>query len=70
MKNNNVLYAQSGGPSPVINSSLRGAVELCRAMPETFGTVYAGYHGIEGVLEGRAARSVGAKMSKRSLCWA
>lgn len=51
MKNNNVLYAQSGGPSPVINNSLRGAVEMCRAMPETFGTVYGGYHGIEGVLK-------------------
>jgi 6-phosphofructokinase 1 len=51
MKNNNVLYAQSGGPSPVINSSLRGAVEMCRAMPGTFGTVYGGYHGIEGVLK-------------------
>ncbi len=46
----NVLVAQSGGPSPVINNSLRGVVETCRAMPEHFGTVYAGYHGIEGVL--------------------
>lgn len=46
----NVLVAQSGGPSPVINSSLRGVVETCLAMPEVFGTVYAGYHGIEGVL--------------------
>ncbi len=46
----NVLVAQSGGPTPVINSSLRGVVETCRAMPEHFGTVYAGVHGIEGVL--------------------
>jgi len=46
----NVVVAQSGGPSPVINNSLRGVVETCRAMPEYFGTVYAGYHGIEGVL--------------------
>ncbi|MHB1296319.1 MAG: diphosphate--fructose-6-phosphate 1-phosphotransferase [Anaerolineae bacterium] len=51
MKNNNVVVAQSGGPSPVINSSLRGVVETCSAMPEVFGTVYAGYHGIEGVLK-------------------
>jgi 6-phosphofructokinase len=51
MKNNNVVVAQSGGPSPVINSSLRGVVETCRAMPDVFGTVYAGYHGIEGVLK-------------------
>jgi len=46
----NVIIAQSGGPSPVINSSLRGAVETCGRFPETFGTVYAGFHGIEGVL--------------------
>lgn len=50
MKNKNVVVAQSGGPSPVINCSLRGVVETCRALPETFGKVYAGYHGIEGVL--------------------
>lgn len=50
MRNKNVVVAQSGGPSLVINCSLRGVVEVCRSMPETFGTVYAGYHGIEGVL--------------------
>ena len=49
-KPRNVVVAQSGGPSPVINNSLRGVVETCFAMPEHFGTVYAGYHGIEGVL--------------------
>ncbi len=46
----NVLVAQSGGPTPVINSSLRGVVEACFGHPNDFGTVYAGYHGIEGVL--------------------
>jgi len=46
----NVLVAQSGGPTAVINNSLRGVVETCMAMPEHFGTIYAGYHGIEGVL--------------------
>ena len=51
MPNRNVLVAQSGGPSPVINSSLRGVVETCRDMPSVFGDVYAGYHGIEGVLQ-------------------
>jgi len=49
-KPKNVVVAQSGGPSPVINSSLRGVVETCRSLPEQFGTVYAGFHGIEGVL--------------------
>ena len=47
----NVVAAQSGGPTPVINNSLRGVVETCRAMPDEFGTVYAGWHGIEGVLK-------------------
>ena len=47
----NVIVAQSGGPSPVINSSLRGVLETCKLLPETFGTVYAGWHGIEGVLK-------------------
>ncbi|MFZ5940523.1 MAG: diphosphate--fructose-6-phosphate 1-phosphotransferase [Bacteroidota bacterium] len=47
----NVIVAQSGGPSPVINSSLRGIVETCRMFPDTFGTVYGGWHGIEGVLK-------------------
>jgi len=47
----NVVVAQSGGPTPVINASLRGVVEACRAYPRHFGTVYAGYHGIEGVLK-------------------
>ncbi len=51
MAGRNVVVAQSGGPSPVINNSLRGVVETCRSFPDTFGTIYAGYHGIEGVLK-------------------
>jgi 6-phosphofructokinase 1 len=47
----NVIVAQSGGPTPVINASLRGVVEACKAYTDTFGTIYAGHHGIEGVLE-------------------
>ncbi|HUW08792.1 MAG TPA: diphosphate--fructose-6-phosphate 1-phosphotransferase [Anaerolineae bacterium] len=47
----NVVVAQSGGPTPVINASLRGVVDGCRAYPGTFDTVYAGFHGIEGVLK-------------------
>ncbi len=47
----NVIVAQSGGPSPVINSSLRGVIETCKMFPETFGTIYAAWHGIEGVLK-------------------
>ena len=47
----NVIVAQSGGPSPVINSSLRGVIDGCKAFPDTFGTIYGGWHGIEGVLK-------------------
>jgi len=47
----NAVVAQSGGPTPVINNSLRGVVETCRVMPDLFDTVYAGWHGIEGVLK-------------------
>jgi len=47
----NVIVAQSGGPTPVINNTLRGILETCQAMPDKFGVVYAGYHGIEGVLK-------------------
>ena len=49
-KPRNVFVAQAGGPTPVINNTLRGVVESCRELPERFGTVYAGVHGIEGIL--------------------
>ena len=46
----NLVVAQSGGPSPVINNTLRGIVEMARDLEE-IGTVYAARHGIEGVLK-------------------
>ncbi len=46
----NMVVAQSGGPSPVINNSLRGIVETARELAE-IGTVYGARHGIEGVLK-------------------
>jgi len=45
-----MVVAQSGGPSPVINNSLRGIIETARELPEIV-TVYGGRHGIEGVLK-------------------
>jgi ATP-dependent phosphofructokinase / diphosphate-dependent phosphofructokinase len=51
MKPHNVIIAQSGGPSPVINNSLRGIVESCKLFPDVFANIYAGWHGIEGVLK-------------------
>ncbi len=47
----NVLIAQSGGPSPVINGTLRGMIDGCREYPDHFGTLFGGWHGIEGVLK-------------------
>ncbi|MDG3003014.1 diphosphate--fructose-6-phosphate 1-phosphotransferase [Paludisphaera mucosa] len=47
----NVVVAQSGGPTCVINNSLRGIVETCRRHPGAFGKVYGGRFGIEGVLK-------------------
>ena len=49
----NVLIAQSGGPSPVINASLWGAASACMERDDRFGTVFAAAHGIEGVLTER-----------------
>ena len=46
----NVVVAQSGGPSPVINNSLRGIIDTCRMFPDRFDNIYGGWHGIEGVL--------------------
>lgn len=45
-----MIVAQSGGPSPVINNTLRGIVEAARDL-EGIGTVFAARHGIEGVLK-------------------
>ena len=44
--NRNVLIVQSGGPSPVINASLQGVIEACLAYPDSFGRIYAGFHGV------------------------
>lgn len=50
MTKKNLLVAQSGGPSPVINNSLRGIIEAARDH-DNIGIVYGGWHGIEGVLK-------------------
>ena len=46
----NLVVAQSGGPSPVINNTLRGIIETCQGL-DAIGTVYGARHGIEGVLK-------------------
>jgi 6-phosphofructokinase 1 len=47
----NAIVAQSGGPSPVINASLQGVIEGCRDFPDSIGTLYAAWHGVEGILQ-------------------
>jgi 6-phosphofructokinase len=49
-KKRNLVVAQSGGPTPVINNSLRGIIETARDW-QAIGTVYGAWHGIEGVLK-------------------
>ena len=46
----NLVVAQSGGPTPAINSSLQGILEAARDL-DAIGTVYGAQHGIEGVLK-------------------
>ena len=46
----NVLYAQSGGVTAVINVSAQGVIETARGYPQHFGKVYAGRNGIIGAL--------------------
>ncbi len=50
MAGKNLVVAQSGGPSAVINNTLRGIVETARELGE-IDEVFAARHGIEGVLK-------------------
>lgn len=47
----NILFAQGGGPTAVINSSLQGVVEAARASGKVE-KIYAARFGAEGVLKG------------------
>jgi 6-phosphofructokinase len=47
----NVVVAQSGGPSPVINSSLQGVIDAVFEHPRDFGNLYGAWHGVEGILK-------------------
>lgn len=49
----NVLYAQSGGVTPVINASACGLIETARAHRDRIGKVLAAQDGIIGVLQER-----------------
>jgi len=47
----NILYAQSGGVTPVINATACGVIETARSNRDRIGKVYAGKDGIIGVLK-------------------
>ena len=51
MLKGNMLIAHGGGPTPVINSSLLGAVREAKKHPE-IETVYGARFGAEGILAG------------------
>lgn len=46
----NALYAQSGGVTAVINATACGLLETAREHPNKINKVYAGHHGILGIL--------------------
>ena len=50
MMKKNLLYAQSGGVTPVINATACGLIEEARQNSDQLGKVYAGKEGIIGIL--------------------
>ncbi len=52
MPEKNLIVGQSGGPTPVINSSLYGVVSEALANPDEIRHVYGMVNGIEGFLKG------------------
>lgn len=50
-KGNNAVVVMGGGPTPVINNSLRAIVEACRELSPRIGRVYGAWHGIPGLLQ-------------------
>ncbi len=55
MERNNVLIAQSGGPTAAVNATLAGAVQRSLELPE-IGAVYGARNGVEGLLRGDLVR--------------
>jgi ATP-dependent phosphofructokinase / diphosphate-dependent phosphofructokinase len=50
MSQKNAFYAQSGGPTAVINASALGVIEQAKKYTDKIGKVYAGKNGILGAL--------------------
>ncbi len=47
-----IVYFQSGGPTPVINSSLYGVIREYQKHKDIFSNLYASKYGVEGLLNG------------------
>lgn len=47
-----LVYFQSGGPTPVINSSLYGVIREYHRHPTIFSRLYGAHYGVEGLIEG------------------
>ena len=47
----NLLYAQSGGVTPVINATACGVIQQAQKHKDKIGKVYAGKDGIIGILK-------------------
>ena len=47
----NIFYAQSGGPTAVINNSACGVIETAKQYPNQIGKVFAGHNGIIGAIK-------------------
>lgn len=52
MKRKALVYFQSGGPTPVINSSLYGVIKEYQLHKDVFSNLYASHYGVEGLIEG------------------
>ena len=50
MSKANILYAQSGGATAVINATAGGLIETARSYPDKIDKIYAAHNGILGVL--------------------
>src|SRR5215216_7415778 len=50
MMSKNVIYAQSGGVTAVINATAAAVIQTAKQYPDYFGTVYAAKNGIIGAL--------------------
>ncbi|THF63517.1 6-phosphofructokinase [Pseudothauera rhizosphaerae] len=50
MTRRNLLYAQSGGVTAVINATAAAAIETARRHPQAIGAIYGARHGILGAL--------------------